>query len=150
MKPEDARVAIFFWRTALVAVVTESYFGPHCIVKESLGNMYAPLTLPGYREEFVRLLYAIIVVEFVVIAILLFGFSNEYLSNAYLRDWIGANQPFLGILLHGEVDSLFIGVALGALLVLVQRRVRAAKSQEDLRPSINPSVPDYTSTSPSK
>lgn len=92
----------------------------------------SPLKLPDYKEEFVRLLYAIIVGEFVVITILLFGFSNEYLSNAYMQTWIGANLPFLGILLHGEVDALFIGVAIGAIVILVQRRVRKAKSQENI------------------
>jgi hypothetical protein len=103
--------------------------------------------LPGYKEEFVRLLYAIIVVEFVVITVLLFGFSNEYLSNAYLQDWVGAHLPLLGILLHGEVDALFIGVALGAMVLLIQRRLQAAKSQEDPRSGVRPAAPFYTSTS---
>jgi hypothetical protein len=104
-------------------------------------------TLPGYKEEFVRLLYAIIVTEFVVITILLFGFSNEYLSNAYMRTWISANLPFLGILLHGEVDALFIGVALGAMVLLIQRRVQAAKTREDPRRSVNPVALGYKPTS---
>jgi hypothetical protein len=103
--------------------------------------------LPGYREEFVRLLYAIIVVEFVAITILLFGFSNEYLSNAYMRTWISSNLPFLGILLHGEVDALFIGVALGAMVLLIQRRVQAAKTKENPLLSVKPAAPGYTSTS---
>ncbi len=104
-------------------------------------------TLPRYKEEFVRLLYAIIVVEFVVITVLLFGFSNEYLSNAYLQDWIGAHLPLLGILLHGEVDALFIGVALGATVLLIQRKVKTSKSQEDTRRGVKPPAPGYKSTS---
>lgn len=103
--------------------------------------------MPGYKEDFVRLLYAIIVMEFVVITILLFGFSNEYLNNAYMQTWIRANLPLLGILLHGEVDALFIGVALGAMALLIQRRVRTAKSQEDPRRGVKPPAPGYTPTS---
>jgi hypothetical protein len=104
-------------------------------------------TLPGYKEEFVRLLYAVIVTEFVVITILLFGFSNEYLSNAYMRTWISANLPLLGLLLHGEVDALFIGVAVGAMVLLIQRRAQAAKSQEDPRRGVKPAATGYTPTS---
>jgi hypothetical protein len=102
--------------------------------------------LPSYKEEFVRFLYGIIVVEFAVITILLFGFSKEYLSNAYMQDWIAANLPFLGILLHGEVDALFIGVALGTIVLLIQRRVQMAKSQDDTRRGVKPAIPSYTST----
>lgn len=103
--------------------------------------------MPSYKEGFVRLLYAIIVVEFVVITVLLFGFSNEYLSNAYMRTWINANLPVLGILLHGEVDALFIGVAIGAMVILVQRRVREAKSHESMRAGVKVPGPGHTSTS---
>jgi len=85
--------------------------------------------------------------EFVVITILLFGFSNEYLSNAYMRTWISANLPLLGILLHGEVDALFIGVALGAMVLLIQRRVQAAKSQDDPRRGVKPAALGHSSTS---
>ena len=82
-----------------------------------------------------------------MITILLFGFSNEYLSNAYMRTWISANLPLLGILLHGEVDALFIGVALGAMVILIQRRSRAAKSQEDSRPGVRSTALGDSSTS---
>lgn len=85
--------------------------------------------------------------EFVVITVLLFGFSNEYLSNAYMRTWISAHVPLLGILLHGEVDALFIGVALGAMVILIQRRAQAAKSEEDPRRGVTPSSIGYSSTS---
>ncbi len=122
-------------------------FGSHRIVKERRGNTGSSPALPGYKGEFVRLLYAIIFVQFVVIAIILAGLSNEYLSNAYMRAWIGANLPFLGILLHGEVDALFIGAALGATGLLIQRRVQAAKPQEDARRAVKPAASGYASTS---
>lgn len=82
-----------------------------------------------------------------MITILLFGFSNEYLSNAYMRTWIGAHLPFLGILLHGEVDALFIGVAIGAMVLLIQRRVQAAKTQEDKQRGVKQPAPGHKSTS---
>src|SRR5712664_4175002 len=116
------------------------------MVKESPGNTGSPPTLPSYKESFVRLLYSIIVLEFVVITILLFGFSNDYLNNAYQQTWIRANLPLLGVLLHGEVDALFIGAALGATVLLIQRRVQAAKSQEDTRRGVKPATPSRTST----
>jgi hypothetical protein len=109
------------------------------MVKESAGNTGSPPTLPSYKESFVRLLYTIIVLEFAVITILLFGFSNEYLNNAYQQTWIRANLPLLGLLLHGEVDALFIGAAIGAMVLLIQRRVQVAKSQEDTRRGVKPS-----------
>jgi hypothetical protein len=117
------------------------------MVKESPGNTGSPPTLPSYKEGFVRLLYGIIVAEFVVITILLFGFSNEYLNNAYQQTWIRANLPLLGILLHGEVDALFVGAALGATVLLIQRRVQAAKSQEDARRGVKPATSTYKPTS---
>jgi hypothetical protein len=77
--------------------------------------------MPEYREGFVRLLYSIILGQFVVIAILLGGFSSEYLSNVYFRIWVGNNFPQLGLLLTGQVDALIIGMALGGTLLLIQR-----------------------------
>jgi hypothetical protein len=116
------------------------------MVKESPGNTGSPPTLPSYKESFVRLLYTIIVLEFAVITILLFGFSNEYLNNAYQQTWIRANLPLLGLLLHGEVDALFIGAAIGAMVLLIQRRVQVAKSQEDTRRGVKPATSSYTPT----
>jgi len=77
--------------------------------------------MPEYREGFVRLLYSIILGQFVVIAILLGGFSSEYLSNVYFRIWVGNNFPQLGLLLTGQADALIIGMALGGTLLLIQR-----------------------------
>jgi hypothetical protein len=77
--------------------------------------------MPEYREGFVKLLYSIILGQFVVIAILLGGFSSEYLSNVYFRIWVGNNFPQLGLLLTGQADALIIGMALGGTLLLIQR-----------------------------
>ena len=77
--------------------------------------------MPEYREGFVRLLYSMILGQFVVIAILLAGFSSEYLSNVYFRIWVGNNFPQLGLLLTGQADALMIGMALSGTLLLIQR-----------------------------
>src|SRR3989441_10539835 len=77
--------------------------------------------MPGYREGFVRLLYGIILAQFMVIAILLGGFSSAYLSNVYFRIWGDNNFPQLSMLLSGQVDALLIGGALGSTILLIQR-----------------------------
>src|SRR2546426_11398992 len=77
--------------------------------------------MPGYREGFVRLLYGIILAQFMVIAILLGGFSSEYLSNVYFRIWVDSNFPQFSMLLTGQVDALLIGMALGGTILLIQR-----------------------------
>src|SRR3989442_13201478 len=77
--------------------------------------------MQGYREEFVRLLYGIILAQFIVIAILLGGFSSEYLSNVYFRAWVDNNFPQMSLLLTGQFDALFIGIALGGTILLIQR-----------------------------
>src|SRR5207247_2766700 len=77
--------------------------------------------MPGYPERFVKLLYGIILAQFIVIAILLAGFSAEYLSNIYFRIWVDSNFPQLGLLLTGQVDALLIGMALGGTILLIQR-----------------------------
>ena len=73
------------------------------------------------REGFVHLLYAIILLQFGVIAVLLGGFSSEYLSNVYFRMWINSTYPWLGPLLGGQMDALLVGVTAGATLLLVER-----------------------------
>ena len=62
--------------------------------------------MQSYREGFVHVLYAIILVQFVVIAVLVSGFSNEYISNIFLQ---------------GQVDALLVGMTLGATILLIQR-----------------------------
>jgi hypothetical protein len=79
------------------------------------------LVMPGYREGFLRLLYGIILAQFVVIAILLGGFSSEYLSNVYFRTWLDNNFPGVGVLLAGQFDALLIGMAAGGTILLIQR-----------------------------
>src|SRR5207247_9504355 len=77
--------------------------------------------MQSYREGFVHVLYAIILVQFVVIAVLVSGFSNEYISNIFFRAWINGNYPWLGTLLQGQVDALLVGMTLGATILLIQR-----------------------------
>jgi len=86
--------------------------------------------MPAYRDGFVHLLYAIILVQFVAVAVLLGGFTNEYLQNVYFRAWVESSYPWLGSLLQGQVDALLIGMALGATVLLIQR-VRAESTIPD-------------------
>ncbi len=79
------------------------------------------LVMPGNREGFLRLLYGIILAQFVVIAILLGGFSSEYLSNVYFRIWLDNNFPGVGLLLAGQFDALLIGMAVGSTILVIQR-----------------------------
>ena len=86
--------------------------------------------MPGYREGFVRLLYGIILAQFMVIAILLGGFSSEYLSNVYFRIWVDSNFPQFSMLLTGQIDALLIGMALGGTILLIQRMKSEASIAE--------------------
>lgn len=76
--------------------------------------------MPDYHQGFVRLLYGIILAQFVVIAILLGGFSSEYLSNVYFRVWLDKNFPQIGLLLTGQFDALLIGMSVGITILLIQ------------------------------
>src|SRR5215467_10198000 len=89
--------------------------------------------MQGSSQGSPHLLYAVILVQFVVIAVLLGDLSNEYLSNDYFRAWVSGNYPWLGFLLQGQVDSLLVGVAFGATVLLIMtvksdRRVDAEDS----------------------
>jgi len=99
--------------------------------------------MPDNDKSFVRILYLIIFGQFVVIAILLGGLSNEYLSNAYMRAWIEGHTPFLSFLLHGEVDSLLVGISIGATVLLVQGRIRDARSRPSAKLTDPPPPPTY-------
>jgi len=102
--------------------------------------------MPEYREGFVKLLYSIILGQFVVIAILLGGFSSEYLSNVYFRIWVGNNLPQLGLLLTGQADALIIGMALGGTLLLIQRTKNQPRMDQRMAiTSARPSSPTGTS-----
>src|SRR5713226_4643205 len=102
--------------------------------------------MPEYREGFVRLLYSIILGQFVVIAILLGGFSSEYLSNAYFRIWVGNNFPQLGLLLTGQADALIIGMALGGTLLLIQQLKNPVRIDQQTATTL-PWPPSSTETS---
>jgi hypothetical protein len=86
--------------------------------------------MAGYREGFVRLLYGIILAQFVAIAVLLGGFSTTYLSNDYFRIWVDNSFPGLGLLLTGQVETLLIGMAVGGTFLLIQQMRRGAKIEE--------------------
>src|SRR3989442_8847595 len=88
--------------------------------------------MQGYREEFVRLLYGIILAQFIVIAILLGGFSSEYLSNIYFRTWLDNSFPQLGLLFTGQVDALLIGMALGGTILLIRRMRNKTRFEEGM------------------
>ncbi len=88
--------------------------------------------MPSYREGFVKLLYGIILAQFLIIAILLGGFSSEYLSNVYFRIWVDNNFPQLGLLLTGQVDALLVGMALGGTILLIQRTKHEARMDEGI------------------
>jgi hypothetical protein len=83
--------------------------------------------MPSYREGFVRLLYGIIMAQFVVIALLLGGFSSEYLSNVYFRIWLDNYFPQIGLLLTGQFDALIIGMAVGGTILVIQQMKSEAK-----------------------
>ena len=100
--------------------------------------------MAGNRENFLRFLYAIILIQFTVIAILLGGLSTEYLSNTNMQAWIAANVPLLGFLLHGEVDALLIGIALGGTVLLIRRRTESLQDELADGPARpNPISPNY-------
>jgi hypothetical protein len=80
-----------------------------------------------YREGFVRFLFGIILAQFGIIAVLLGGFSSEYLSNAYFRIWLDSNFPQVGLLLTGQFDALLVGMAAGGTILLIQRMKNDAK-----------------------
>src|SRR5437867_8078295 len=92
--------------------------------------------MQSYREGFVHVLYAIILVQFVVIAVLVSGFSNEYISNIFFRAWINGNYPWLGTLLQRQVDALLVGMTLGATILLIQRVQNENRMRSEDRPDI--------------
>jgi hypothetical protein len=102
--------------------------------------------MPEYREGFVKLLYGMILGQFVVIAILLGGFSSEYLYNDYFRIWVNNNFPQLGLLLTGQADALIIGMALGGTVLLIQRMKSQARTDQRTTIAL-PWPPSSTGTS---
>jgi hypothetical protein len=89
------------------------------LMRDARHNLQALCTQTDH-DSFIHVLYAIILVEFVAIAVLLGGFSNEYLANTYFRAWVNSNYPLLASPLQGQVDALLVGMALGATVLLIQ------------------------------
>ena len=90
--------------------------------------------MTSYREGFVHLLYALILTQFVVIAVLLGGYSNQYVADDYFRAWVNSNYPWMGLMLQGQVDALLVGMALAATVLIIQHM----RSEEELRSLIRP------------
>jgi len=102
--------------------------------------------MPGHRDGFVKLLYGIILTQFIVIAILLGGYSSEYLSNDYFRIWVNNNFPQLGLLLTGQADALIIGMALGGTVLLIQQLKNPVRIDQQTATTL-PWPPSSTETS---
>ena len=100
------------------------------VLMRGIDRILSAIVMPSYREGFVRLLYGIILAQFIVIAILLGGFSTTYLSNDYFRIWINDNFPGMSLLLTGQADTLLIGMALGGTVLLIQQMRRGARIDE--------------------
>ena len=92
-------------------------------MREIDGILRKPCFMHSYNDRLVRILYGIILAQFIVIAILLGGFSSEYFSNVYFRAWVDNNFPQMSLLLTGQFDALFIGMALGGTILLIQRTI---------------------------
>ena len=105
--------------------------------------------MPAERENFVRLLYVTLLVQFFVIAILFGALSNEYISNAYMQAWIGRNVPLLGIILSGEVDSVFIGVAVVFTIFLARRGAQVSRPESTPQPKTQSLAPVGPVSTPS-
>ena len=61
-----------------------------------------------------------------------------------MQAWIAANVPLLGFLLHGEVDALLIGIALGGTVLLIRRRTGPLRDELVDRPArTGPMSPNY-------
>jgi hypothetical protein len=86
--------------------------------------------MPGYGNRFVKLVYGIILAQFIIIAVLLGGLSSEYLSNVYFRIWLDSAYPQLGLLLTGQVDALIIGMAAGGTILLIERMKNEVKTDQ--------------------
>ena len=97
-----------------------------------------------YRERFIHLLYAVILAQFAIIALLVGGYSNQYLADDFFRGWVNNNYPWLGPLLQGRIDALLVGMALGGTVLIIQR----VRGQEELRSVIQPLHTDEGSSSP--
>jgi len=108
-----------------------------------------PSPMPAERDNFVRLLYVTLLVQFFIIAILFGALSNEYISNAYMQAWIGRNAPLLGIILSGEVDSAFVGVAVVFTIFLARHGAGASETELTTQPNTQSPAPVRPSATPS-
>ena len=108
-----------------------------------------PSDMPAYREGFIHLLYAIILAQFVIIAILLGGFSNQYLADDYFRAWVNSNYSWLGLFLQGQVDALLVGMALAATVLIIQHMRREEELRSVIRPPLSEELVSSEASQPS-
>jgi hypothetical protein len=70
-------------------------------------------------------------VQFVVIALLLAVVSAEYLSNAFMQEWIQKNAWPIGFLLNGYLAATLVGFAIGGGFLVFQRWRSSGESRLD-------------------
>jgi EmrB/QacA subfamily drug resistance transporter len=73
---------------------------------------------PGVARS-VRASQVVVVGQFILIEVLLFGLSSEYSSNPFMQDWFSQNVWPLGFLL-GDYIAPFLGVAVGLVGFVAQ------------------------------
>lgn len=81
------------------------------------------------KGRFYTILYAIIIVQFIIIGVLVVAATNEYLSNAFMQAWVQQNAPILQVFLNGDVAVLLLGLLVGIVYVFVRNRYDATKME---------------------
>lgn len=102
----------------------------HCIDKPTLRTSLYSKTLQDPQGRFYALLYAIIILQFIIIAALVAAVTNEYLSNAFMQSWVQQNAPILQVFLNGDVAVLLLGLFVGIAYVFIRNRYDATKTEE--------------------
>jgi len=64
--------------------------------------------------------------QYAVIVALFWGFSLEYQSNQFMRDWIAQNVWPIGYLLNGYFAALLLGILAGWIVVYARRMMKKA------------------------
>jgi hypothetical protein len=97
-------------------------------------NPQTPSQMQDPDERFHWFLYVVIVSQFVIIAILLGAYSNDYLANQYQQAWVQQNAPLLQLLINGNLDVLLIGAGAGLTFLLIQHRRDAGHTIRSSQP----------------
>jgi len=72
---------------------------------------------------------AVLILEFGVIVVLVWGVSLEYRANQYLQAWVNERAPLLGYLLNGYLAAMLGGVLVGSIILFLQNRPRRIKPE---------------------